>query len=259
MTTRRFQAIRQRVLARKVMLGELVRYIDGDWQEHVRAFGCEPRISVVGEWIPEWSPVQQGDKCPILPDSEIVTQPSLRWTPTRDYDQNGDPSCCLYMLGNQIQIFQKLNGRACPELDCRKAWIECTGGRGGYPIDAALVYAMDRGFPIKGSNDRVFVTEAYDCPTVRAVFSALEFGKPVGYGHYFPGGHAEVAARVIRNGGDPSADTLGSWGWDWPEFEQGWHAVSQANLAQGIPNFGAFAIRELAIRPADMEDLPDAQ
>jgi hypothetical protein len=239
----------------------LHQHVDPQGYVHVRSTGCEPRLSALGEWLPEWSPVEYGDKCPILPDSEIVTQPSLRWVPKRDYDQNGDPSCCLFALGNGIQLVQALNGRDCPDLDCRKAWIECTGGRGGYPIDAALVYAMDKGFPIKGSSERVFVVEAYDCGSVAAFFSALELGKAgLIFGHYVPGGHAEAAARVVREeGADPEADTLGSWGWDWPEFERGWHRVSKANLAQGIPDFGAFAIRELAIRPADMEGITDAQ
>jgi hypothetical protein len=246
-----FRRMRERLLERR--LAE-----PGLWTGPERATGCEPRLSAVGEWIPEWFPVEQGDKCPILPDAEIVTQPSLRWLPERDYDQNGDSSCCLFALGNAIQLVQRLNGRHCPELDCRKAWIECTGGRGGYPIDAALVYAMDKGLPIKGSTERVVVVEAYDCGSVAAVFSAVEIGKIVVFGHYVPGGHAECGARVIRDGGDPCLDTLGSWGWDWPEFEKGWHAVSKANLVQGIPKFGAFAIRELAIRAADMEGITDA-
>ena len=214
-----------------------------------RGGDCYPRVSHVGQWIPEaGTPV---DPCPIVEREKIITQDSLEWAEYDDLYQNGYPSCTLHGLGNAIMIFLSSRGRAKSDLDPHKAWIECTGGEGGYPIDAALVYGINKGFPTKDGSARVFVTEAFDCDTVLKVWSAVQRGDPVVFGHYAPRGHCECGLWIEIVGNDILLVTRGSYGKTYYNGSA-YHRVPERDLAQGIPDFGAFAIREVQLRPVDV-------
>lgn len=216
---------------------------------------CYPRVSCLGQWIPEAG--GGADPVPIISRTGLVTQDPLEWAEYDDLDQDGDPSCCLFACGNALQFFLSLRHRAKSDLDPRKAWIECTGGRGGYAIDAALVYLMNKGMPTKDGSARLVVTEAFDCGSVEAVWSGVQRGDPVVFGHFVPGGHAECGLRVTVEGSKILLDTRGSWGQK--AYDRGgYHFVTESDLAKGIPSFGAFAIREVELRPVDVVG-PDAQ
>jgi len=217
-----------------------------------RGGDCYPRSTMVGEAIPVWA----GERCPIVPRDKLVTQPSWEWAEYQDLYQDGDPSCMLHAMGNAIMFFLAMFGRARSTLDARKAWIECTGGRGGYAIDDGLLYAMKKGFPTADGSERIFVAEAYDAPTVEDAFSVVACGYPLVYGHFVPGGHAECGTRIVIDPDGPKMDTRGSWG----KAYQGraYHLVDWQDLQRGIATFGAFAIRELKIRACDV-DSPDAK
>lgn len=216
--------------------------------------GCLPRVSAVGERFKVWD---GGDTCPLIPLDQMKTQDSLEWAEYEDLDQNGDPSCCLYATGNALEYFLSKNGHAKSKVDARKAWVECTGGRGGYPIDGALTYLQTKGFPTKDGSDRIFIDEVFDCPTAEAALSAVYMGHLLVYGHFVPGGHAECGLRIVVTNGIPDLDTRNSWGKSFGQ--RGYHIVPLANLRQGIPSFGAFAIRSLKLRPIDTQGLVDVK
>jgi len=243
------------------------KIIGADGREY--GTGCLPRVSKPGECenlfgrrrrtFPIWDPDVDAENCPLVDLASIQTQEPTEWCEYEDLYQNGYPSCCLFSSGNGLQFFLTENGRQQTPLDPHKAWIECTGGRGGYEIDRALTYMSQKGFPCKDGS-RIFIKEAWDCPTAHAVVSARARGHFVVYGRFIPGGHAECGVWLKRVGPKPK-DLVqvcrGSYGRD--TGTRGYYDVSYASLEQGVPSFGAFAIRELAIRPADMEGIDDAQ
>jgi hypothetical protein len=243
------------------------KVIGADGREY--STGCLPRFTEPGECpnlfggrrrrFPIWDPDEDADNCPLVDLAAIQTQEPTEWCEYEDLDQNGFPSCSLFASGNGIQLFLTANGRKQTPLDPHKAWIECTGGRGGYGIDQALTYMSQKGFPCRDGS-RIFVKEAWDCPTAHTVVSARARGFFVVYGRFAPGGHAECGAWMKRVGTGPK-DLVqvcrGSYGRD--TGTRGYYDVSYASLEQGVPSFGAFAIRELEIRSVDMEGLTDAQ
>lgn len=217
--------------------------------------GCLPRATVVGSVWPVWGSM---DSAPLVPESEWREQAEEAWQEQSpavwDYNQGTDPSCCLFATANAIQRYFLRAGLPNVELDPRKAWIECTGGRGGYAIDGALTYCRNNGFPLKVGTDRVKLVEAWDCPSGAAAVSAVMRGCIVVFGWSGLGPHAECLTRL---GPNKKPRVQNSWGFAWGDH--GHHDVPLASIDAGIKVFGAFALRAFQLRPADSADLPDAK
>jgi hypothetical protein len=216
--------------------------------------GCLPRVSKVGAMFPEWT---GAETCPLVPRSEMLTQVGIEWAEYADENQGSNPSCCLTSLANAFEFLLSLKGRKKVRLDWLKAWKTLSGGRGGVALDTALQYVTTKGFPILDSTEVVVATEVWDTPSVDAYASGRYRGGIGIHGRYVPGGHAECVAYWRVEGGKLVARVRGSWGKSYGE--NGYYDVSEASLAKGIPDFGAFICRELEIRPADTTDIPDTK
>ena len=200
--------------------------------------GCLPR-----KWVPEASPFPvwgSDDTVPMVPKAEWVEGESLRGyeTWTRDVNQNGYPACCLASLANAMQFAMVRDGRPEVDLDWLAAWRKLSGGRGGVALDDAAAFVMDKGFPRLDGNGTVRISEAWDCPSVEALASALQRGALCTFGHSV---HAEHASRLVKQSGVWMLDVRNSWGRDWGD--NGWHLLP---LSQVEMRYSIIAIRELA-------------
>lgn len=221
-----------------------------------RSTGCLPRnYRIDAERIPVYS--AERDSTPVIPRAEWKTQPDKRDYERRDIYQNGYPSCCPCATARAIELLLALSGRADVEIDWYAAWKELAPRGGGVALDDAIVYAMTKGFPVKGSKLRVVVTEAFDCPDIESVASAVQRGFAVTFGYFVPGGHAECAETIVVEGNAVTFRVRNSWGLDWGD--KGRHLVDEAKITRGIATFGAFAIREIQLRAEDTTNLPDAK
>lgn len=195
------------------------------------------------------------DSCPIYEQALWTPQTERFWlegAEPYDYNQNPDPSCSFFSAANDIMFWAMLCNREMPELDPRKAWIECTGGRGGYAIDGTMAYLKTKGMPTKDGK-RIILTEAWDCPNAKAAFSAVKAGMLVHFGWHHPvGPHAEAFVFVKDQN---TAKIRNSWG----KQQQCWHDVSYSSIASGIQTFGAWALRDFEIRKDELDGLVDAK
>jgi len=213
------------------------RLDDGSGESRVG--GCLPR-----KWTAEASPFKpwgSTDQVPMVPGSEWVEQESLRGYQRETVDQNGFPKCSLSSAKNAMQLAMVRDGRLFVPLDDQAPWKTLSGGRGGVALDDALAYAMDKGFPRLDGKGAVKITEAWDCPSVEALASALQRGAICTFGHDV---HAECATRMLKKNGVWGLDTLNSWG-RWGEQGPngwGWHwlALSKVEMRYSI-----IAIREV--------------
>ena len=219
--------------------------------------GCLPRETKVGERFPLWTP--EVADCPIIPRTHWLQQPSLEWAEYEDIDQNGDPACCLASLGNAGEFHLSISGRQKVSLDWHAAWMALSGGRGGVALDSALAYVLDKGFPIKGSTERLFAHEVWDCGgSIETLVSGIQMGCRGIYGRLIGrGGHAEFPAYTKLDGSKAIFHVRGTWGREYGT--NGWYPVTESEIKSGLPIFGAFLVREWVIRKADTEDLPDAK
>ena len=207
---------------------------DGN-QTHVG--GCLER-----KWAPEASPFRpwgSTDAVPMVPKAEWEEQESIRGYETwkRDINQNGYPACCLASLANAMQLAMARDGRSVVDLDWFAAWKELSGGRGGVALDDAAAFAMDKGFPRADGKGTVKIQEAWDCPSVEALASALQRGALCTFGHDM---HAEAALRLVKQNGVWNLDVRNSWGRDWGD--KGWHFVPLTAVEM---RYSIIAIREL--------------
>lgn len=218
--------------------------------------GCLPRTTPVGSEFPEWTGADES--CPLVEKALWKLQEDRKWiegSEKIDYNQGSRPSCTFHSCANLIQLFFLLANRELPELDPVKAWTECTGGSGGYPIDGALTYCRSKGFPTNDGGSRIFLKEAYDCPSGEAAFSAAMRGFLVHFGWSGLGPHAEGFCYVKDAN---TARIINSWGKSWGE--RGWHDVSFSALSSGIRTFGAWALREFELRKEEQNpNLIDAK
>jgi hypothetical protein len=235
-------------------------YIGPDGIEY--GLGLEPRVYECGAIpLPEgrFLPVWDGtlEDCPVLPRSEWGGQASKREYEWDDVNQGRTPSCTFASSANGFQFFQAMNGRQKVRMDFLAIWREHTGGRGGANIGQALQRMMSKGFPTV-DGDRIKIVEAWDLPDVASLFSASRRGCPVIFGWNFPGGaHAECMLSVVMDGNNAYADVRNTHGKSYGE--QGWHRVSERDIAAGIRKFGAYAIREIELQPGDLKGMEDAK
>ena len=224
--------------------------------------GLLPRTTKVGGWIfrrhrdaePEPVPIWDGnlESCPIVPKPERITQPSLREIEWDDIDQEQTSACAVGSFANAMSMLMAKLGRAKTPLDWYKVYLELTGGRGGVEIGTVLAYAMTKGFPTKDGKSRVVVTEAWDADGREAIVSGLQKGAVATFGHDV---HAEAAiTEVVEANGTELLDTRNTWGKSFGE--QGWHKFPLADVEM---QYGAAIIRDLDLRPIDVEGLPDAE
>jgi hypothetical protein len=227
------------------MIGEL----DG----HQYGMGCLPRVGAAGQFFP----VYAGEACPIVPRAEWVDQADLRWAEYADEDQAQNNSCCLTSLAIALEFALAELGRERIRLDWKTIWSKLTGGRNtGVALQTAADYVRQHGFPILGKPEVVTVAEWWDVDDHEAFISGRLRGAMGTYGRFIGrGGHAECATYFTFSGGKAVAHVRGSWGKTYGTA--GWYDVPEADLARGIPVFGAILFRDLAIRPADVAQLPD--
>ncbi|MBN2024957.1 MAG: hypothetical protein JW809_19425 [Pirellulales bacterium] len=217
--------------------------------------GCLPRETKVGERFPIWSP--EIPACPIVPRAQWIDQEGLEWAEYEDIDQDGDPACCLASAGNAGEFHLSLCGREKVSLDWHRAWMDLSGGRGGVALDTALAYLLEKGFPIKGSTERLFAHEVWDCgDSIERLVSGVQKGCRGIYGRFIGrGGHAEFPAYTRRDGSKAVFHVRGTWGREYGT--NGWYPVTESQIEAGLGVFGAFLVREFFIRPADALKLPD--
>jgi hypothetical protein len=222
-------------------------YLVDDGAGGQRMAGCEPRVHGIGhlpvgapgEFLQTWDGTIED--CPVLPDSELVTNDALRIWEWDDIDQNGYPACCLAAWANAIELFLARAGRAKTNLDWYRAWYTLSGGRGGVDIGTALQFIMREGFPLADKSGVVRIVEAWEAPSVAAYLSGLERGCVGVFGH---DAHAECGASVVNDASGKLVDTRNSWG------DSGrWHLFPANRI--DIRNYGAFLIRDLELRPID--------
>jgi hypothetical protein len=206
--------------------------------------GCLPR-----KWLPEASPFKPWGSdatVPMVPKSEWVDGETLRVYQRETVDQNGYPKCCLSAAKSAMQLAMVRDGRPFVSLDDQKPWKDLSGGRGGVALDDALAYAMDKGFPRLDGKGTVKIAEAWDCPSVEALASALQRGAICTYGAQV---HAQCMTRLVKRNGVWCGDVVNSWG----QFGEaggpnnefwGWHFVP---LSEVEMRYSIIAIREVEI------------
>jgi hypothetical protein len=242
--------------------------------------GCLPRTIPCGEV--EGVPVWPGDEqCPIIPREEYLNQEEVRW-PVYDLAyQNGYNSCTATSLRQHCQWSIGRAGLDQVILDDYKLWNHLTNGHNvGLSLQEVVAYIVRYGYPIKGSDQRLFPDEYYEHPAVESALSALQLGHGLWYGrHIGSGGHAESATsmRVIatlptsvgnrtylifRSRKEGKVDSVsinvpGTWGTNYGD--NGWYYVSESDLVRGIPTFGAYSFRTWKLGPADVDGCPDVR
>jgi hypothetical protein len=222
-----------------------------------RVLGCLRRATEFGSVFPAWAS-DQYERVPAVPRSEWKTQAGLEWAEYSDVNQASDPACCLASLANSAQFHLAICGRDRIELDWRRAWLDLSGGRGGVALDHALEYVTTKGYPIKGSTERLFAEEVWDAESPEDFLSGIYRGCRGIYGRFIGrGGHAEFPAYIKMVSGKAVMRVRGTWGQSYGE--QGWYDVPESDLVRGVPAFGAFLVREWTIRPADATNFPDAK
>ena len=201
--------------------------------------------------VPVWEP-GAGNDCPVIPRSEwISTEDAKPWEYNNRY-QNGFPACCLASLAGAMEFFSVINGRTKIVLDWLKAWKTLTGGRGGAAVDAALQFAMTTGYPLKDGSGVVKIVEAWDVPSVDAFASGLQRGCTGLACHDV---HAECVTGLDMSGSKPQVVMCNSHHQDLGGAN--WHLFPVDSIE--LRRYGAILIREVEIRPMDVQDYPDAK
>ncbi len=178
-------------------------------------------------------------------------------------NQANQNSCTAAMLAGLLMLVREISGLDRLELSQATTYNLGNGGRdAGMSIDKALEIAREVGVvPVSVVSQynweadppwppnwrkiarRVRVLEAYDCPTYDHAVSAVYGGWPVGLGVYWKyprrrGGHA-VGMVDRRKKNDNEA--LGTWTEKYDDH--GFHHLPDGQIEQGIPVFGAWAVR----------------
>jgi len=223
-----------------------------------RMMGCLPReVSAPGDGMfPIYGEVPQTP--PLLSWDEIEAAGTdlsehFRW---HTINQNPQNSCCAAM-GCHITmgIREILGGHKRVVLSQASLYGPGNGGRdAGMPIDSCLKMLQTQGactvsvidqydwkgfwrdkWPDGWEQEAAFfkALEAFDCPTLQHMQSAVASGWPVGYGCK---GHAVV--RIARH------KDKNSWGPDWGEHGDGigqW--ATDREIERDITRYGAWALR----------------
>jgi hypothetical protein len=209
--------------------------------------GCLPRVSAVGEWFTVAS-----DKIPPIPRNQLVSMANMEAYRYCIEDQNGYNACAVASCAIALEDHQARTGRTKIRLDWLTAWKEMTGGRNtGVAIDVVLQYITTKGLPVVGSNERLVVTEAWDCEDVDSFLSGMARGALGVWGRFIGrGGHAEHPCHFTMVSGKAVFRVSGSWGETYGT--SGFYDVKEAEVAKGLPSFGAYLIRETALLKGDV-------
>jgi hypothetical protein len=213
-----------------------------DGEGGVRVTGCSPRDDAPGDRLPLF---EARDEVQILGSNSWVSQDYMAMraaSEARDLDQNGYPACTNYAGGCATESLCKLDRRPPIKVDCLRVWKDITGGRGGTNLYDHIDYAMQKGYPLEGSTDRVYVAEAWDCSTLEGLATGLLLGCMAIFGH---DSHCECAKSLVFQSRKWFLDTRNSWGRDWGD--NGWHLFPLD--AVEIKRYGAVLFREVRVYP----------
>jgi hypothetical protein len=209
---------------------------DGVW----RMGGLLPRELPVGRIVPEW--FETNETCPPIPRAQWQSTPDMRPYEWNNRYQNGYPACCLASICGAVEFLLARDNREKTPLDWHKLWVETTGGRGGCAVDAALGHAMQKGIPIKNSEDRLVVTEAWDVSSLDDFAVGLQRGA-TGVGCHDV--HAECVVGLVMKDGVPYVQMVNSHH-KGETADRNWHLFRLNRIE--LRSYGAMLIREVEVR-----------
>jgi hypothetical protein len=216
-----------------------------------------------------------GDKrfiAPLLSDDDPregwESQEGSEWLEYDDIDQGQTDACCLASLANAAEFHLARAGRPKASLDWHRAWVDLSGGSGGVALDDALVYIQSNGFPMKGSDARLYASEVWECSNIDDLVRGLRRGFFGIYGRWIGrGGHAEFPAYYTIDDGKVTFHVRGTWGRSYGD--NGWYPVTEDDIMKtrrirrqgslsGLDAFGCFLVREWEFMVPEKEGFPDA-
>ena len=234
--------------------------------------GCLPRLSFPGQHLPI---LGEFDSPPLVP------RPQMRDVDLSPMDapvvhQGNQNSCTAASFVTAYRHARAVAGLSTVDLAWSTLYGPANAGRdSGSPLDVVIAQLMRVGVcPTHVGGDPYIdpfdwqgfyngswpnhwidvakgyrLLEAWDCPSVDHLLSALHAGCVCPTGVFWPGGGGHCVSVVGWDNAARKAKIQNSWGPSWAENGYGW--ISEKMLQQGLPYFGSFAVRVPTIAPVD--------
>lgn len=234
--------------------------------------GCLPRLSYPGQHLPIFGSLATA---PLLSRSEMHdVDLSPMDAPT--LDQGDQSSCTGCGFATAFRHLRKVANLSVDSLAWSTLYGPCNGGSdAGSPLDAVLAQLMQVGICPQRVGGEDFIDpfnwqgfynatwpehwanvaagyrllEAWDCPSFDHVLSALHAGFVCPLGVFWPGGGGHCVTAVGWDNHASQFKIQNTWGPHWGQNGYGW--LPERLGLQGVPYFGAFALRVPSFAPID--------